>query len=614
MITDRLSLGPPGQISTEALTKPPKEIPQGPDSFAETMRAASAQDSRQTDRKDRLEKVDNANQGSARSRTQNNDDDDTVKDVQRERGSETSKSSKKPSSRQKAMLEFMDSMESEFSIPPEKIVVAMANLGEQRILQTPEETAAQVIDKLGLSEEESQRAYGMYMGLLNQLSAMPNTAPPPPEMLASAPAWQVAQQASEKNALLNQLSMKDRRAYLNQSLDRMNQNFFMSRPDNVKLPTDMAMMQKPEVAPNDLRNWVESNQVQNQGMAWMDPKNPEVVVAPLPDLQQQNNAKNAAALGLNEQQYQDLAAQLATLGMTASDLETSIKTDPQNQAALKMEQVLKGKQGTDGSNANLNATGLPIAALANQGSSGEKSSDFFSSKNKKSDEISLESLGQGKASDYLAAQAQVGKSDVNLMATGAGGIGAADAMVSRSAPQDNSANVQQIMQQANYMIKKGGGEAIVKMNPEGLGTVEMKVVVNEGRVNVQLNAETHEAKKLLESSIHDLKHSLGAKNLALDTIKVDVGQSSSSSTDAQNGQQPQQQKMDMHQQGREQARQFFEQFRQDTFGGRNSFMDIPGAKSYAQQKPDPLKPGDDTKASSRRYQGTGKGSGLNLVA
>ena len=58
------------------------------------------------------------------------------------------------------------------------------------------------------------------------------------------------------------------------------------------------------------------------------------------------------------------------------------------------------------------------------------------------------------------------------------------------------------------MIKDGGGEMKIQMNPEGLGEVNLKVLVEDGNVNIEMIADNKDAKKLMEKGLLDLKANL----------------------------------------------------------------------------------------------------------
>src|SRR5690606_6377287 len=50
---------------------------------------------------------------------------------------------------------------------------------------------------------------------------------------------------------------------------------------------------------------------------------------------------------------------------------------------------------------------------------------------------------------------------------------AATAPAIETTPEDNEANIREIMNQAQYLVKKGGGEVNVKMTPEGMGDIQL---------------------------------------------------------------------------------------------------------------------------------------------
>ncbi len=156
------------------------------------------------------------------------------------------------------------------------------------------------------------------------------------------------------------------------------------------------------------------------------------------------------------------------------------------------------------------------------------------------------------------------------------------------------------IQQAQVMIRDGGGEMKVTLTPEGMGEIAMRVQVENGKVSVHMITENPEAKKLLEQSMSELQSGLTQSNLQVDTIKVD--------TASNLGRQLEQQYDEAQ---RQMAQQNLEQFRQDQQGWRRSFFDVPGAKPYRSQAEAPRDinaPTDSNeakRASSRR---------LNLVA
>lgn len=89
--------------------------------------------------------------------------------------------------------------------------------------------------------------------------------------------------------------------------------------------------------------------------------------------------------------------------------------------------------------------------------------------------------------------------------------------------EDNrDANIREIMNQAQYLVKKGGGEMTVRMTPEGLGEVQLRVLLQDGKLNVEMQTQDKNVKKLIEESLSDLKSGLAAHRLSLEHVKIDT--------------------------------------------------------------------------------------------
>ena len=96
-------------------------------------------------------------------------------------------------------------------------------------------------------------------------------------------------------------------------------------------------------------------------------------------------------------------------------------------------------------------------------------------------------------------------------------------------PQDN--NLNEVIGQARFLAKKGGGEMKVQLRPEGLGEVSLSVKVQDGQVSVQMITQSGDAKKMLEHGLSELKTSLQSHQLDLSAVKVDVARDPSSHMD-----------------------------------------------------------------------------------
>lgn len=319
----------------------------------------------------------------------------------------------------------------------------------------------------------------------------------------------------------------------------------------------------------------------------------------------------------NAPESQEFLKSLAALGAAAAALNQQMKEEPGQQAGQQAAAVDSQGNTLGGQQNN------PLSALGNQQSSVQSLAGRFSEG----------SMGDGGDSadnkDFFATDRSV---DANA-AKPAHHLGAdnraefKDVMNSQNVspqaagvtPGEHKANIQQIMNQAQYMIRKGGGETNVQMSPEGLGKVHMRIIVNEGKVSLEMSAESKETKKILENSIGDLRTSLGQHKMSIGKhAEVDVGNQSSDSkySDSQNSQNRQQDlSKDMGQQdGRDQARQFWNQYRDGE--QRNQFIPNPGLRGYGETRRQlaPLQPGASSAVSERRYVGSGKGLGVDLVA
>ncbi|MGE0761659.1 MAG: flagellar hook-length control protein FliK [Bdellovibrionales bacterium] len=162
-------------------------------------------------------------------------------------------------------------------------------------------------------------------------------------------------------------------------------------------------------------------------------------------------------------------------------------------------------------------------------------------------------------------------------------------------PNQEANNIRQVVSQAQLLARKGGGEMKIALAPEGLGKLSMKVAVENGQVNIEMIADSNEAKRLIEKGLGDLKATLMSHNLKVDQIRVD--------TPADVSRQLTQQHDDAQKQF---AQQFMEQFRQENNEWRRGFFDIGSARAYNSQKEQtdrqPYTPSDSPRRgpSSRR--------------
>ena len=365
-----------------------------------------------------------------------------------------SKKASKSETREQAMLEFMDSMESELGIPPAEMLEAMANLSQGDQLLPPEQTASKVISQLAteleLSPEEQEKAMALYAELLANINQQ--TLPQAPTNLPEL--------GTSHELVKDAVSSKDKRQILNDSLDRLNQKFFMQEIRGTQGTADK-LMSLPVDKAGDFQL----------------PQTPDQI--PNVDLSKVQLPEDSASQG----GYGDLAKSLAALGLATKSLEGAL---PKNLEAMNAD-------GSPVAQAQVNL--MPQMASVQTELSNDSGSGMPSENSSQEDVLKIgESTGQEFRMPELMTHADRSRLD-SSMGLGAGVGGASAAVSSEASPSEP--NVQQLMNQANYLIKKGGGEASVILNPEGLGKIHLKVAINEGRVDVQMKADSAEAKKLV---------------------------------------------------------------------------------------------------------------------
>lgn len=160
------------------------------------------------------------------------------------------------------------------------------------------------------------------------------------------------------------------------------------------------------------------------------------------------------------------------------------------------------------------------------------------------------------------------------------------------------ANVDNLVQSARTLLRNGGGEMQIILNPEGLGAIDLKVNVQGNEVNIEVIAQDQNVKKMFEDGVQDIRGALELQNLKIDTFKVDVGQRSESNHFAD--QQAQQENAN-----REFARDFMNQFRGERQGMRQQSLgyDMERSPSFG-KSPEGLSPAQKVGANGR----------LNIVA
>lgn len=99
----------------------------------------------------------------------------------------------------------------------------------------------------------------------------------------------------------------------------------------------------------------------------------------------------------------------------------------------------------------------------------------------------------------------------------------------------------QVIQSAKITVTDGKSEATIKLNPDFLGKVEMKVLVEDGKVNVKFTAENSVVQNAILENINDLKRSLTEAGLDVENVLVSLADQS---MDAETGEGDEQENQD----------------------------------------------------------------------
>lgn len=475
--------------------------------------------------------------------------------------------------RRVAWQQFLQKMDSDLGVSAEDILFAFQSLTAEELAQSPEKNVDKLVESLDLNPAQSQVAAQLFTDLLAKTGSRPLSQ----ELVAS--------QRDINLTVMSQREQDQRR--LTETLDRMNQQFFMkdkpkdstgvAAASGMEIPSDMTPVEGEEAAtlnPFRVATPIKASVQDAPQMAVLSDSAPKTMDAPADQL-----APVAKDLKTSSEEVAQQAP-LQTPQAGAAPLAAGLQFFNTN----KDSNVSEDSEGSFLSDAKDSAQKPVVSAsseiqkttLEKDLSKDENSSEFETLSQKNIDPTAFKVDASSK-NDF--------KSLMSDVAVDNGG-------------QNQSMSTEDLIQKAQVMVRDGGGEVKVILQPEGLGEVAMRISVQGDKVNVEMITESDQAKKLLEKGMADLKGHLHASNLNLESIKVD--------TASNMGQQLEQQ---YHDAQRNQAQQFMEQFRQSNQEFRRNMFDMPGAKVYKGQTQDPN--AQVAAATNARNKGERR---LNLVA
>lgn len=523
--------------------------------------------------------------------------------------------------KEEAIKKFMDSFEGEFQIPPTRLVEVISQLTPEQLNESAEQTADEIIGQLNLDPAAELKAKKQYLGLIQDLNQNAVEQQKPvfvPELGMMSMGAGLTQERFQR--------VKSNREALQKSIDQMNQSFWQPRPvgpqmqkavdpalmnlnperqadfTNQNANLDLLAMQDQELMATDFENRL----ADNGKIAYERPSGADSLIG------KQAQARNLVATEKGKSQQQEEAEIMAALGLSSEGMSESLAPSSQAEANPVVAGGALNNKSADSSLLSAAGNSIPSAAKFNlSGNMKEQSKDsssygdsaFAKTVNRDKETKSKGEDVRNLFAAQLGLEAQVadkGKADVLAPAT----------PLKDLSQHEVDKNIQNVMNQAQYLVKKGGGEVQVKMTPEGLGQIHLKVEMVDGKVQMQMLTENKETKKILESNMSDLKDHLSSHKLSVESIKIDSVQGTSTDVGTRN-----QNSSDMSQNQNQdrQAKQFWNQF-QDQFGRgsqREALFDNPKVKGYAQKKSDPIAPAETVGTASVSSE---KSKGLNLVA
>lgn len=106
----------------------------------------------------------------------------------------------------------------------------------------------------------------------------------------------------------------------------------------------------------------------------------------------------------------------------------------------------------------------------------------------------------------------------------AANLGQAQAEPKFTPPEDQYQIKNQIIDQARLINRENQqSEMVIRLKPEHLGDLVLKVTVNNGVVNADFHSNNSEVRSLLEASLHQLKQDLTNAGFKVDSVNISAG-------------------------------------------------------------------------------------------
>lgn len=411
---------------------------------------------------------------------------------------------------------FMDSMENELGVEPERLIEAIGTLSEEDLQKDPMETMEQVIVNLQLDPQQTVKAKEIYSEFVQEWK---DTSP------SDINSEGISFNAT--NTMMKGIQKEKQSLDRSKSIDDLTKKFFDVYPKEIT-NGPKPILQEPERELHVLNKNVVNSETANIEI-------PEEMVSPKKELFVENKQEDFLTkmqLAMNE-------------AKANKDLNEKVVVNSQMESA---KPLLENQQ-----NQNQQANQLFANAEVEVSSKDYSDNEFFSGDSSQNQE--------GNPNENSSPLAQLSKNEFQQLNKQS----ETDAV---DKPTIHSDKISELVDKVSVLAKKGGGEMNVQLNSKEMGNMHLKVAVNEGKVDVQLITEHKDTKKLIEGDLAALKVELGNKNLELNEIKVDVAKDLRGELQQQ-----------MSDQRREEAREFLREFRENNnafkemnlFAGMNNY-------------------------------------------
>jgi flagellar hook-length control protein FliK len=151
--------------------------------------------------------------------------------------------------------------------------------------------------------------------------------------------------------------------------------------------------------------------------------------------------------------------------------------------------------------------------------------------NKLATEIKTETKAHSATDALMNSQTPLAGHDQAMLPQDAKILGAASGAAAGQSASSASGHVnnetkqeaiQAIVNNAKLLAQNGGGEMHMTLKPEHLGEIHLRVAMDGQKLDVQMTTERADVKKLIEQSVHELKHGLAGHNLNMEKLDVSL--------------------------------------------------------------------------------------------